>query len=52
MHPQNFLDCVRSRKQPNCTIEIAAAAVTGPHLANTAFREGRKVKLGPDGTAA
>ena len=31
---------------------IAAAAVTGPHLANIAFREGRKVKLGPDGTAA
>jgi len=52
MHPQNFLDCVRSRKQPNCTIEIAAAAVTGPHMANIAYREGRKVKLNADGTAA
>ncbi len=52
MHPQNFLECVRSRKQPNCTIAIAAAAVTGPHMANIAYREGRKVKLNPDGTAA
>src|SRR5450759_66342 len=52
MHPQNFLECVRSRKQPNCTMEIAAAAVTGPHMANIAYREGRKVKLSPDGTAA
>ena len=52
MHPQNFLDCVRSRKQPNCTIEIAAAAVSGPHLANIAYREGRKVKLNADGSAA
>jgi hypothetical protein len=45
LHPQNFLECVRSRHQPNCTVEIAAAAVTGPHLANLAYREGRKVTL-------
>ncbi len=42
-HQQNFLDCVRSRKQPNCTVEIAAAAVAGPHMANIALRENRKV---------
>ncbi len=42
-HQQNFLDCVRSRRQPNCTVEIAAAAVAGPHLANLAYRENRKV---------
>ncbi len=50
-HPQNFLDCIKSRKTPNCTVEIAAAAVTGPHLANIALREDRKVKLGKDGRA-
>jgi predicted dehydrogenase len=33
-HVQNFLDCVKSRKQPNCTVEMAARAVAGPHLAN------------------
>jgi predicted dehydrogenase len=40
-HIANFLECMQTRQQPNCTIEIAAAAVTGPHMANQAFR--RKV---------
>jgi hypothetical protein len=43
-HQQNFLDCIRSRQEPNCPIEIAAAAVAGPHMANLAWREDRKVK--------
>lgn len=38
-HQQNFLDCVRSRQQPNCPIEVAAAAVAGPHMANRAYRQ-------------
>jgi len=46
LHPKNFLDCVRSRREPNCTVEIAAAAVAGPHLANIAWKEGRKVTAG------
>ena len=40
-HIANFLECVRTRRQPNCTVEIAAAAVAGPHLANIAYRESR-----------
>src|SRR5206468_4830981 len=43
-HQQNFLDCNRSRPHPNCPIEVAAAAVAGPHMANLAYREDRKVK--------
>ncbi len=43
-HQQNFLDCVRSRMQPNCPVETAAMAVTGPHMANLAFREQRRVR--------
>lgn len=43
-HVQNFLDSVRARKEPNCPVEVAAAAVAGPHMANIAWREGRKVK--------
>jgi predicted dehydrogenase len=43
-HPQNFLDSIRSRQQPNCTVSIAAAAVAGPHLANLSYREDRKIK--------
>lgn len=42
-HVQNFMDCIKSRKDPNCTVEIAAQAVSGPHLANLAFLKGRKV---------
>jgi predicted dehydrogenase len=47
-HIQNFFDCIKSRKQPNCTVEIAQRAVAGPHLANIALWEGRKAKLGAD----
>ena len=50
-HQQNFLDCIRSRQEPNCPIEVAAKAVAGPHLANLSLRQERKVKLGPDGLA-
>jgi hypothetical protein len=28
-HVQNFFDCVKSRQDPNCTVEIAANAVAG-----------------------
>ena len=47
-HVQNFLDCIVSRKDPNCTVEIAQRAVAGPHLANLAFRKARQVRLAPD----
>ena len=48
-HQQNMLDCVRSRRQPNCTVETAAIAVTGPHMANLALREERKVRRDSSG---
>jgi len=44
LHMRNFLEAIRDRKEPNCPIEVAAAAVAGPHLANLAYREGRKVR--------
>jgi len=43
---KNMLACVRSRQEPNCPIEVAAAAVAGPHLANIAYRENRLVSRG------
>ena len=51
-HQQNFLECVRSRRQPNCTVEMAAAAVAGPHLANLALKLEKKVRLSADGARA
>ena len=43
VHQQNFLDCIHSRTEPNCTVEIAAAAVAGPHMANQAYLRGKKI---------
>ena len=39
-----FWTASASRQEPNCPIEVAAAAVAGPHMANLAYREDRKVK--------
>jgi predicted dehydrogenase len=50
-HITNFTECMRTRKQPNCTVEIAAQAVSGPHLANLAMFRERKVYLGEDGVS-
>ncbi|HET8548398.1 MAG TPA: Gfo/Idh/MocA family oxidoreductase, partial [Bryobacteraceae bacterium] len=44
-HVQNFFDCIRTRKEPNCTVEIAAAAVAGPHLANIAMFGKKRAEL-------
>jgi predicted dehydrogenase len=41
-HIQNFFDCIKTRQDPNCTVEIAAAAVAGPHMANLAMISGNK----------
>ena len=51
-HVQNFLDCMRSRKPPNCPVEVGASAVSGPHLANIAYHKNRRVKLNADGTVS
>jgi predicted dehydrogenase len=47
-HIQNFLDCLRSRQKPNCTVEIAQRAVAGPHLANLAMDAGTIKHLAAD----
>lgn len=51
-HIQNFLDCMKTRNEPNCPVRIAAQAVAGPHLANQAFLRGAKVTLSADGSKA
>jgi predicted dehydrogenase len=50
-HVQNFLDCIKSRKEPNCPVEVGASAVSGPHLANIAFFKGRRARLSREGKA-
>ena len=42
-HVDNFLDCVRTRKVPNASIEIGAHIARFAQLGNIALRTGRKV---------
>ena len=51
-HVANFLDCVRSRKEPNAPVEVGHNAVTGPHLANLALKAKTRVTLSEDGMSA
>ena len=37
-HARNFLDCVKSRKQPSCDIEFGHRATTAPLIGNIAHR--------------
>jgi myo-inositol 2-dehydrogenase / D-chiro-inositol 1-dehydrogenase len=39
-HIQNFVDCVRSRKEPICTAEIGHRSATVCHLGNISLRMG------------
>jgi predicted dehydrogenase len=43
-HLQNWLDCIRSRKQPNAHIRVAHQAARTSHLANAAMLAGRLVR--------
>ena len=48
-HIENFLECIKTRKEPNAPVEIGARAVNAVHLANIAWHQGRRVKLAADG---
>jgi predicted dehydrogenase len=51
-HVKNFLDSVRARVEPNAPVEVGHNAVTGPHLANVALLQRKRVFLGDDGMTA
>lgn len=42
-HMENFLDCVRSRKQPNSPVGVANKVLAGAHLANLSYKTGKRV---------
>jgi hypothetical protein len=42
-HVNNFLDCVRTRRQPNAEVKTAVAAARAAHLGNLAYRKGTRV---------
>jgi predicted dehydrogenase len=41
LHLTNWIDCVRSRKKPNCPAEAGVSAAAAAHLGNKAFRDGK-----------
>jgi len=43
-HARDFIDCVKSRRQPVCSLEEAHGVATACHLANISLRLGRKVR--------
>lgn len=42
-HHANFLDCIKTRKQPICNVEVGHRSATACHLGNLAVRLGRKL---------
>ena len=47
-HFANFLDCVRSRKQPNAPIELAHLSCALSHLGEVAYRTQRVLHFDPE----
>jgi predicted dehydrogenase len=44
LHLQNFVDCVRSRKEPNCPFEIGFRSAVACQMAVASYRQGRTVR--------
>jgi predicted dehydrogenase len=44
-HQANFIECIRSRKQPNANMEQSHLSATLVHMANIAYRVGNKQLL-------
>jgi len=46
-HLQNWLDCVKTRMEPNAPVEVGHRSITICHLANIARELGRKLRWDP-----
>lgn len=44
-HMANWIDCIRSRKAPNAPVEIGYRSAVAAHMANTAYREKKRITL-------
>ena len=44
-HMANFIECVRSRKQPNAPVEIGYRSAVAAHMANLAYRRTERITL-------
>jgi len=46
-HHENWVECIRSRKQPICNVEVGAGSVAACHLVNLAYWHNRKLRWDP-----
>ena len=46
-HVANFLECVKSRKEPNSPVEVGHKVITAAHLANISYRSGQRIQWDP-----
>lgn len=44
-HYANFIECVRSRKEPNASVELGYRSAIAAHMANLSYRRKQRVKL-------
>ncbi len=44
-HMANFIDCIRSRKEPNAPVEIGYRSAVAAHMANLAYRRTERITL-------
>jgi hypothetical protein len=44
LHVENFFDCVRTRQRPIADVELGHQASNVAHLANIAYKTGRKLR--------
>ena len=50
-HYANFVECVRSRKEPNAHVEIGYRSAVAGHMANMSYRKKQRVALESTGLA-
>ena len=43
LHVKNWIECVKSKKEPNSPIELGHKVIVAAHLANLSYRTGKKV---------
>lgn len=44
-HMQNWIDCIRSRKQPNAPVELGYRSAVAVHMANISYRSKKRITL-------
>jgi predicted dehydrogenase len=47
-HVQNFLDCCRSRKEPNGDVALGHRSAQAAHLGNLSYEQKRRIHFDPD----